>query len=115
MRSGSTAAGLLPRSVAAEAEQGWFVYLLTCSDGSIYTGITTDPQRRCREHNAGRGAAYTRSRTPVRLLYCEAVSSRSAALKRELEIKGWPRRRKLELAGETAGTDPEGGSGAAAR
>jgi putative endonuclease len=93
-------------AACAEAEvhagqAGWFVYLLACSDGSLYTGITVDPERRCREHNAGRGAAYTRSRTPVRLVHQETAAGRSEALKRELEIKGWPRRRKLDLAGLT--------------
>lgn len=75
----------------------WFVYLLLCSDDTIYTGISTDPERRCREHNGGKGAAYTRSRMPVQLLYQEAAASHSLALQRELEIKSWPRQRKLEL------------------
>lgn len=85
----------------------WFVYLLLCSDDSIYTGISTDPERRCREHNGGTGAAYTRSRVPVELLYHEAAASHSLALKRELEIKNWPRQRKLELA-RTGQHDPAG-------
>lgn len=77
----------------------WFVYMLACRDGSIYTGITTDPERRFQEHNAGKASAYTRSRTPVKPLYQEPASSHSQALQREMEIKGWPRHRKLELAG----------------
>jgi putative endonuclease len=90
---------MLSGSNGQPGEQDWFVYLLLCSDGSLYTGISTDPERRCREHNNGRGAAYTRSRVPVQLLYQEAAASHSVALKRELEIKGWPRQRKLSLTG----------------
>ncbi len=66
----------------------WFVYILRCSDGSLYTGIARDLRRRLAEHNAGpRGARYTRSRRPVTLVYSEAAASRSAALKREIALK----------------------------
>lgn len=75
----------------------WSVYLLRCADGSLYTGVTTDAQRRVREHNAGRGAAYTRSHRPVRLVHLEGGHSRSSALVREAQIKRWPRPRKLAL------------------
>ncbi len=76
----------------------WTVYILACADGSLYTGITTDPQRRLAEHNSPRGAArYTRARRPVRLVYTETVADRSAALKREAAIKRLPRTRKLAL------------------
>lgn len=75
----------------------WFLYLLRCADGSLYTGITTDPQRRLREHNAGQGGAYTRARRPARLVYQEARLDRSSALKREYEIKEWSRIRKNSL------------------
>lgn len=66
---------------------GWFVYMVRCSDRSLYTGVTTDAKRRIAEHNEGRGARYTRSRGPVALVYLETVPDRGAALRREHEIK----------------------------
>ena len=72
----------------------WFVYLLRCADGSLYTGITTDVRRRCGQHNAGTASRYTRGRRPARLAYQEAHGSRSQALKREAAIKALPRRAK---------------------
>ncbi|MBA3709345.1 MAG: GIY-YIG nuclease family protein, partial [Planctomycetes bacterium] len=63
-----------------------FVYLLRCRDGSLYCGWSTDPRERARAHNSGRGAAYTRSRRPVRLVYVEPCTDRSAALRREWAI-----------------------------
>ncbi len=65
----------------------WYVYLARCADGSLYTGVTTDPARRMRRHNEGRGAAYTRSRRPVALVLVEPAADRSAALRREWAIK----------------------------
>ena len=65
----------------------WFIYMAECGDGSLYTGITTDPRRRLAAHNAGRGAAYTRSRRPVRLVHLEPAADRPAALRREYAIK----------------------------
>ena len=76
-----------------------FVYLLQCRDGSLYCGWTDDLERRVTTHNAGKGARYTRSRGPVRLVWSEEVSDRSAALKRELAIKRLTRAEKLALAG----------------
>ena len=76
---------------------GWFVYIVRCRDGTLYTGVTTDLLRRVAAHNAGTGARYTASRRPVRALYCEAVASRSAALTREHAIKRLGRAAKLEL------------------
>jgi len=76
----------------------WTVYLARCRDGTLYTGITTDPERRLAEHNAGSGAAYTRTRLPVVLVYWEAVSDRSSALRREHAIKGLSRAEKEALA-----------------
>ena len=87
----------------------WFVYLARCRDGTLYTGVTTDVLRRLRAHNAGRGAAYTRSRRPVALAHVEAAASRGAALRRELEIKGMGRGEKMGL----GRTDRAGGSGVA--
>ncbi len=75
----------------------YFVYLLECGDKSIYTGITTDVARRFNEHKAGVGGNYTRSRHTVRILYTERYATRSEALKRESEIKGWNRQQKLDL------------------
>jgi predicted GIY-YIG superfamily endonuclease len=74
--------------------ESWFVYLLRCADGTLYTGITNDLARRCRQHNAGTASRYTRSRLPVTLVYQEAQATRSEALKREAAIKTWPRKRK---------------------
>lgn len=65
----------------------WFVYLVRCKDRTLYTGVTTDVKRRVEEHNDGRGARYTRSRCPVKLVYREKAADRSAALRREHEIK----------------------------
>ena len=78
-------------------EQNWNVYILRCGDGSLYTGISTDVQRRLAEHRSGKGAKYTRSRGPLELVYQEECSDKSAALKRELEIKALPRAEKLKL------------------
>ena len=75
-------------------DETWFVYLLRCADGSLYTGITNDVPRRLEQHNAGTASRYTRSRLPVALVYQEAQASRSLALKRELAIKGLSRREK---------------------
>jgi putative endonuclease len=75
----------------------YFVYLLECADKSIYTGITTDVTRRFDEHKRGVGARYTRAHGAKKMLYFERHGTRSAALKREAEIKRWPRKKKLEL------------------
>ena len=75
----------------------WTVYLARCSDGTLYTGITTDPVRRIAEHNSGSGAAYTRARRPVSLVYWETVSDRSGALRREHAIRRLSRREKEAL------------------
>jgi len=74
-----------------------FVYVIECSDGSLYTGYTTDVERRVAEHDAGEGAKYTRGRTPVELVHVEAFDSKSAAMSREYEIKQLRRREKLRL------------------
>ncbi|HMA11088.1 MAG TPA: GIY-YIG nuclease family protein [Steroidobacteraceae bacterium] len=77
----------------------WWVYMLRCADGSLYTGITTDVVRRLAEHNGagGVGARYTRSRRPVELVYAEAARSRAEAARREAAIKRLDRTRKLGL------------------
>lgn len=75
----------------------WFVYLLECRDGSLYTGITTDVVRRYGEHAAGTGARYTRSHPPTRLLAHFPYPDRSSASKAEYAIKKLPARRKRAL------------------
>jgi uncharacterized protein (TIGR02453 family) len=92
----------------------WFVYLARCADGTLYTGVTTDPDRRERAHNLGRGAAYTRSRRPVRLVHLEPARDRGAALRRELEIKGMTREGKEGLV-ERTGARAHGRQGAGVR
>ena len=77
-----------------------YVYIVECSDESLYTGYTTDVERRVREHNAGEGAKYTRGRTPVQLAYFECFDTRSAALSREHEIKSYTRNKKQQLVEE---------------
>jgi putative endonuclease len=84
-------------SLEPEHETAWFVYLARCGDGSLYTGITTDLAARLEAHNRGKGASYTRSRLPIALVYSEAAEDRSAALRREAEIKRMPRAGKLRL------------------
>jgi putative endonuclease len=79
------------------SQKAWFVYLARCGDGSLYAGITTDLADRLAAHNAGQGAAYTRGRGPVALVYQERVTDRSAALKREAAIKRLSRAAKLRL------------------
>ena len=77
----------------------WFVYIVRCADGTLYTGIARDVERRIEEHNSNDqlAASYTRSRRPVALAYKEAVETRSAALKREYEIKQLTRSEKDAL------------------
>lgn len=70
------------------------VYIVRCADGTLYTGYAKDPGKRVRQHNAGRGAKYTAGRRPVCLVYSEAFRSRGAALRREIELKGWARHKK---------------------
>ncbi len=81
---------------------GWVVYVLRCRTGQLYTGCTTDLQRRVREHNSGTGSKFTRSRLPVAVVYKEELGSRSEALRREREIKAMRRGEKLRLVGHAA-------------
>ena len=85
---------LLPNS---NPQQPWWVYIVECVDGTFYTGITTDINKRIKKHNSGDGAKYTRSRCPVQLLYYEEHKNRSSATKREIEIKKLSRDQKREL------------------
>lgn len=75
----------------------WFVYILKCSDGTLYTGITTDVNRRLNEHNSGKGAKYTKTRLPVMLLLVSEASTRSEASKEEYRIKQLTREQKLRM------------------
>ncbi|MBP7700484.1 GIY-YIG nuclease family protein [Candidatus Woesebacteria bacterium] len=75
--------------------KNWFVYILKCGDNSLYTGSTTDLEKRLAKHSSGLGAKYTRSHLPVKLVYFEKLSSKSLAFKREAEIKRLSRKEKL--------------------
>ena len=86
------------RPKARPSGDEWFVYMVRCADGSLYTGIAKDVARRCKQHNDGTAARYTRSRLPVELVYYEAHPSQSSALKREAAVKAMDRREKLAMA-----------------
>ena len=86
--------------------RNWFVYILRCSDSSLYTGVATDVDARVAQHNAGRGARYTRGRTPVELVYCERAADKSAALRREIAIKRLKRCDKRRLIAGALKSDP---------
>ena len=75
----------------------WFTYILECSDGSYYVGITNDLQARVDRHNAGDAASWTRIRRPVILRFAQSLPTKSAARVREMEIKGWRRQKKESL------------------
>jgi putative endonuclease len=75
----------------------WSCYMLRCGDGSLYIGITNRLEERIKMHNAGKGAAYTRSHLPVTLVWSKRMSSATAARKQEAIMKRWPRAKKLEL------------------
>ena len=74
----------------------WFVYILLCSDNSLYTGSTNNLQKRFLSHKNGKGGRYTRSHKPIKLIYSEELSSKSEALKREIEIKSLSRQKKIK-------------------
>ena len=76
----------------------WFLYVVQCSDGSLYTGVTTDIERRLREHNGSkRGAKYTRSRRPVKLVYSRLCHDKREAMREEYQFKSLSRKQKLKL------------------
>jgi predicted GIY-YIG superfamily endonuclease len=81
----------------------WFVYVLRCSDGSFYTGITNDLKERVKKHNSGSGAKYTRGRRPVALVYREQRAGRSSALWREAQIKKLRKQNKEKLIRDKGG------------
>ena len=78
-------------------EKKWTVYILECGDGTLYTGITDDLERRLQAHRAGKGAKYTRGRGPLTLRYLESAPDKSTALKRELELKRLRRQEKMAI------------------
>jgi putative endonuclease len=73
------------------------VYVLLCRDNSLYTGFTTDIKRRIQDHSEGKGSKYVRSKLPVKLIYSEEFKTKSEALKRERQIKGWKREKKIRI------------------
>ena len=85
---------------------GWFVYMLRCRDGSLYTGCTNNLAGRLAAHQSGRGAKYTRSRLPVALAYWEELPDRSAAMRREAAVKRLTRAQKLVLLTQQTGEAP---------
>jgi putative endonuclease len=74
-----------------------YCYILECSDGTFYTGWTTDPERRVSQHNKGNGAKYTSTRRPVKMVYLEPHPTRTDAMKREITIKKMKRAQKIQL------------------
>ena len=78
-------------------EKQWVLYILECRDGTLYTGITDDLERRLKAHNSGKGAKYTRGRGPLTLRYQEVCGDHSTALKREIAVKRLTRSQKMEL------------------
>lgn len=86
-------------------ESIWYLYILRCRDGSLYTGITTDVDKRFEAHASGKGAKYTRGRGPLTLVYREECVDHSAALKRELEVKKLTRQEKELLIQSSSKTE----------
>jgi len=81
-----------------EDKTNWYLYMVRCGDDSIYTGISINVEARIDKHNSGRGAKYTSTRLPVRLIFVEDQIDQSSAMKREIEVKRWGRKRKENLA-----------------
>ena len=78
-------------------EGNWYLYILRCGDGTLYTGITNDVEKRLAAHRSGKGAKYTRGRGPLELVYREELPDHSAALKREYEVKSMTRQEKERM------------------
>ena len=97
MRQGMLANEKKSRSSRRKSDP-WFLYILRCADGTLYTGITNNLERRMKAHSAGRASRFTRVRLPVELLYREPCAGRTRALVRECAVKALSRGRKLELA-----------------
>lgn len=88
-------------------EKRWFVYILLCGDGTLYTGMTDDIIKRIATHRSGNGAKYTRGRGPLRVCYLEELPSKSAALQREIAIKRMKRTEKMDLCETYKGSVPD--------
>lgn len=86
-------------------EKIWYLYILSCGDGTFYTGITTDVEKRLKAHRAGKGAKYTRGRGPLELVYWEICGSHSQALQREWAMKKRSRKEKQEWMQRPANSD----------
>lgn len=81
--------------------RSWFVYILRCNDGSLYTGISNDVEARVKRHNEGKGSKYIRAKRPATLVYTQEFTTKSEALRREIEIKALSRNDKQQLVGKT--------------
>ena len=75
----------------------WFVYIILCLDNSFYTGVSNNPQKRFLDHKNGKGGRYTRSHKPIKMIFQESYSNKTDALKRERQIKGWSRSKKIKI------------------
>jgi putative endonuclease len=84
-------------SSLSHSRMSYFVYILECADKSLYTGVTNDLERRFDQHKNGKGGHYTSSKQVVKIVYTQQHPDKSSALKREAQIKSWPRRKKLAL------------------
>lgn len=89
-------------TTTATTDSGWWLYIVECSDNSLYTGITNNLEQRLAKHNEGTASRYTRAKTPVRLVYHEPQPDRSSASRRELAIKRLTRAKKLALISSVA-------------
>lgn len=78
-------------------KKNWYLYIVKCSDDTLYTGISVDIPRRIAKHNSGKGAKYVRTRLPVTLVYSETFETHKEAILREIYIKSWPKKRKMAL------------------
>ena len=91
----------LPYALGVIMEKNWILYILKCGDGTLYTGITDDLDRRLAVHRTGKGAKYTRGRGPLEVVYREECESHSQALRREMQIKSLTKAQKLKLISES--------------
>jgi putative endonuclease len=89
--------------VAEEVDRTWFCYMVKCSDGAFYVGISNDVVERVEEHNRGFGPKFTKARRPVELIWSQSFPDIFAARRREIELKGWSRAKKLRLINERTG------------
>ena len=89
--------------MAEEVDGAWFCYIVKCSDGALYVGISNDVVERAEEHNRGFGPGFTKARRPVELIWSQKFPGIFAARRREIELKGWSRAKKLRLINERTG------------